>query len=271
MTLENGTTFPYEEEAPTLPESTASDERQPIEEELPEKYRGKSSQELAEMHKQAERAMHEASMKASHLEREFSSLKSQYESDRERLYSSRERQDPLAEKFKTIVAEDPNVYNTVREVSQSVAREVVSPELNTLYQQNQSMQAQMYNMYRENYFKTDPEASTLQEDMAVAGTELGKIMVDHLKSSGVSEKDIQKVWNGMNVDPRLLPWFKSAARGLKPADYFVSKVKPKTHSEKADLGGGGQSGGSSGQLSPEEFSKLPTAKQREYLEKQGLM
>lgn len=265
----NGTTFPYEEEAPATPESQAPKEEQPIEEDLPEKYRGKSAQELAEMHKQAERAMHEALTKASSLEKESLALKSQYESDRERLYSPRERQDPVQDKFKTYVAEDPNVYNTVREVSQHAAREVINPELQQLYSQNEAMQAQMYNLYRENYFKTDPEAIELKNDMQVAGTELGKIMVDHLRATGVPQNAIVRIWNAMDKDPRLLPWFKHTARGMKPAEYFASKVKRKTHSEKADLGGGGQAGTTSGTLSPDEFSKLSASEMRAYLEKQG--
>ena len=251
-------------------------EGQFVEPELPEEYKGKSIQEVVDMHRQSVQKMTEATESAANVRRDMQNMQTQYDMDMARFNSSQAQNkiDPAIEGFRSKVNPDDDVLNSVTNLSKMAARQALEPELQSLSNQTSAMKQQMYEMARSSYYASDPEAKVLHNDIVKAGGDVGGIIYQHLQQAGLKDLDINKVFNGINYDARLLPFLKATARGFQPSDYFANS-KPKVdlnEGDKKDLGGGGSATPTNdGVLANDQFDTLSPDKQRSYLKKQGLL
>lgn len=252
---------------------------QVVEPQLPEKYQGKSIQDFVKMHEEAERRMHEATEQAAKIKREHEQLYSQYQIDLQRFNSRQQvapsnQPDPTIEKFRKYVNPQDEVIDTVREFAVNHSRQAIMPEISNLSKEYQSVQAQLYQLAANNFYASDSEAKNLQSDIQNVGSQVGQLLYSNLLAAGLDKNQIDRVWNRVTYDTRMLPVLKAMARGMKSHDYFAQFKQPTTvnNDDKKHLGsGGGSSTAQGGVVTKEQFDAMSDSQQREYLKKTGAL
>ncbi|UOF82109.1 hypothetical protein [Caudoviricetes sp.] len=269
---------------------------QTVDDDLDEKYRGKTAKEIAQMHAELERKLGADAEEKARIREESQRYRSEAEMARARHeqlmqqlnvprnQTPQNQSDPLKEKFTKVVAEDENVYATVRELAQHEAKTSLSPQLQKVYQEIAILRAQNYNANLDNLKKSDPEFDKLFPDIQKQGETVLSQLGNALARIGLPQEYIQAAINEVNADATFLPILKNAVIGSKGAEYYADALKQKQKlladddKAKANLGGGTNSDAPASASVDEELEKLlsldappgSSAKAREILLKKGL-